>query len=86
MRSDVCYLSRQFRGGAAKRCKKFAVGGRERSDEGDFGLVSYDLKKGICVYAVGVQMPTVIRSGDGYRVVQGRRWLPETPFFGELVS
>jgi hypothetical protein len=50
--------------------------------------VSYNLKKGICVYAVGVQMPTVIRSGDGYRMVQGRRWawLPETPFFGELVS
>jgi hypothetical protein len=37
--------------------------------------VSYDLKKGICVYAVGVQMPTVIRSGDGNRMVQGRRWL-----------
>ena len=51
-------------------------------------MVSYNLKKGICVYAVGVQMPTVIRSGDGYRMVQGRRWawLPETPFFGELVS
>ena len=81
-------LGMQYRGGAAKRCKKFAVGRRERSDEGDFRLVSYNLKKGICVHAVGVQMPTVIRSGDGYRVVQGRlwAWLPETPFFGELVS
>jgi hypothetical protein len=42
--------------------------------------VSYNFKKEICV---GVQMPTVIRSGDGDRVVQGRcwAWLLETPFF-----